>query len=230
MTTVQTPLAPVPSEGELFKKIMGAEWQRLHPDIRRRFDKNPLPGKPLYYTGVLTELRCSRIGRLLGLITMPLIKGALIPFNDADFPVDIQVYSKPDCPSIFKQRIYRLNGRRPIQFTSWMEEGKAGEVLEFVGAGLGMKLRLQVDDGNLHFTSGGYFWQIGRWRVPLPGLLTPGKTFLWHRNDNPQQFNIRIEIRHVLFGITFVQAGVFHEVQPEAAAGQAQNAGEELAT
>ena len=230
MTTTPASHRPVRSEGELFKKILGAEWQRLHPDIQRRFDKNPLPGKPLYYTGVLTELRCSRIGRLLGLITMPLIKGALIPFNDADFPVDIQVYSKAGSPAIFKQRIYRLNGRRPIQFTSWMEEGRAGDVLEFVGAGLGMKLRLQVDESNLHFTSDGYFWQIGRWRLPLPDLLTPGKTFLWHRNDDPSQFNIRIEIRHKLFGTTFVQAGVFHEVLAEEGSDQPQAIDEAVAT
>jgi hypothetical protein len=37
----------IPSEGELFKKILGPEWRRLHPDIQARFDKNPLPGKPL---------------------------------------------------------------------------------------------------------------------------------------------------------------------------------------
>jgi hypothetical protein len=201
-----------PSEGELFKKILGAEWAKLHPDIQRRFDKNPAPGKPLYYTGTLSELSCSRIGKLLGYITRPMIKGALIPFDDADFPVDIQVYSKPDCPSIFKQRNYRLNGRKPIQFTSFMRESEKGEVLEYVGMGLGMKLLLRVQDGDLYFTSDGYFWEILGWRLPLPGMLTPGKTFLCHRNDNPNQFNIRIEIKHVLFGTTFKQVGVFREI------------------
>ncbi|MEC4721271.1 TIGR01777 family oxidoreductase [Noviherbaspirillum sp. CPCC 100848] len=42
---------PHPSEGELFKKTLGPEWKLLHPDIRRRFDRNPLPGRPLHYTG-----------------------------------------------------------------------------------------------------------------------------------------------------------------------------------
>lgn len=201
-----------PSEGELFKKILGPAWKTLHPDIQRRFDKNPLPGKPLYYTGALTELACSRFGRLLGFMTLPFIKGALIPFNDANFPVDIQVYSRSNCPFIFKQRIYRLNRRKPIKFTSYMTESERGEVLEYVGLGLGMKLLLYVQDGNLHFTSDGYFWQIGPWRVPLPDVLTPGQTFLCHCNDNPNQFNIRIEIRHKWFGTTFTQAGVFCEM------------------
>lgn len=45
-----------------------------------------------------------------------------------------------------------------------------------------------------------------------PGLFTPGKTFLCHRNNNANQFDIRIEICHPLFGTTFTQAGVFREM------------------
>lgn len=204
----------IPSEGELFKKILGSAWGGLHPDIQARFDKNPLPGKPLHYRGRLSELTCSRLGRLLGYLTMPLIKGALMPYNDADFPVDIQVYSKPNCASIFKQRIYRLNVRKPVMFTSFMAESSKGEVLEYVGMGLGMKLVLDVREGNLHFESDGYFWEVFGVRIPLPGLITPGKTFLCHRNNHANQFDIRIEIRHALFGTMFTQVGVFREVTP----------------
>lgn len=202
----------IPSEGELFKKILGDEWRKLHPDIQARFDKNPLPGKPLCYTGSLSELTCSRLGKLIGYLSMPLVKGALMPYNDADFPVDIQVYSKQNCASIFKQRIYRLNKRKPVMFTSFMSESSKGEVLEYVGMGLGMKLLLDIRDGNLHFESDGYFWELFGIRIPLPDLLTPGKTFLCHRNNSSNQFDIRIEIRHILFGTTFTQAGVFREV------------------
>ncbi|MDO5289126.1 MAG: hypothetical protein Q4F13_05760, partial [Pseudomonadota bacterium] len=35
------PFSFVRGEGELFRHIMGADWLRLHPDIRRRFEKNP---------------------------------------------------------------------------------------------------------------------------------------------------------------------------------------------
>lgn len=203
-----------PSEGELFKKILGPQWRLLHPDIQARFDKNPLPGQPLRYQGRLTELTCSRVGRVLGYLSMPFIKGALMPYNDADFPVDIDVYSKVNCNAIFKQRIYRLHRRRPVMFTSYMAESEKGEVLEYVGMGLGMKLLLSIRDGNLHFESDGYFWQVLGVRIRLPDLLTPGKTLLCHRNNSANQFDIRIEIRHALFGTTFTQAGVFREVTP----------------
>lgn len=208
-------IIPLKSEGELFKKIMGESWQKLHPDIQRRFDKNPIPGQPLKYKGSLEELSCSFWGKLLGYVTKPLIKGALIPYTAYDFPVDIEVYSKEGCPYIFKQRIYQLPGRKPIQFTSFMKEGENGECLEYVGANLGMKLLVFEKDGNLHFKSNGYFWDIGFCRIPLPGILTPGNTYLMHLNEGNNQFRIRIDIEHILFGKMFVQAGVFTELANE---------------
>lgn len=203
----------MPSEGRLFKKILGQEWGKLHPDIQKRFGRNPELNKPLYYTGHLNKLSCSIFGKILGYLTLPFLKGALLPFNDSNFPVDIEVYSKPDNPSIFKQRIYHLHGRKPIQFTSYMRESSNGEVLEYVGMGLGMKLRLHVQDGNLYFTSDGYFWQIFNWRFRLPDLLTPGIVYLSHCNEDAGQFRIHIEIKHSLFGTSFLQAGIFHEIR-----------------
>lgn len=200
------------SEGELFRKILGPKWTELHPDIQLRFGRNPLPGKPLHYVGHLTELSCSRFGRVLGYLTMPLIKGALMPYTDANFPVDIQVSSKENSAAIYKQRIYKLHGRKPVQFTSFMRESSKGEVLEYVGMGLGMKLLLDVRDGNLHFQSDGYFWEVFGVRIPIPPLMTPGKTILCHRNNSPTQFDIHIAIVHPLFGTSFIQAGVFHDV------------------
>ncbi|MCL6485590.1 MAG: DUF4166 domain-containing protein, partial [Janthinobacterium lividum] len=52
---------------------MGTQWQALHPDIRRRFEKNPVPGQPLYYRGELSELTSSRLGKVLGWLTRPFI-------------------------------------------------------------------------------------------------------------------------------------------------------------
>jgi hypothetical protein len=51
-----------PSEGELFRKILGDEWKKLHPDIKARFAKNPEISQPLYYKGKLSELSNVLIG------------------------------------------------------------------------------------------------------------------------------------------------------------------------
>jgi hypothetical protein len=207
------------SEGELIRRALGAQWSRLHPDIQQRFNRNPPPGHRLYYTGTLSELTCSRLGRVLAWMTQPLVRGALIPVTDYNFPVDIEVFSRPGDPAIFKQRTYRLNGRKPVQFTSRMVGHDAERLIEYVGAGLGMVLSLSVDDGNLTFESERYFIELFGLRIRLPGVLTPGKTHLVHRNESPGSFSIRIDIRHALFGTTFTQAGEFHEIaEPRVAA------------
>ena len=206
-----------PSEGELFKKVLGNEWLRLHPNNQRRFDKNPTPGTPLRYTGIVDELKSSFIGKLLGFMTLPIIKGALIPYDDGDFPVDIEVYCKDGSDAIFKERLYQLNMRKPIKFTSYMRESEQGEVLEYVGLGLAMKLVLSVRDGNLHFRSDGYFWDLFGWRIPIPDLFTPGTADILHVNEGTDRFRIRMEIKHRLFGRTFFQTGKFWEVSGDSA-------------
>ncbi len=202
------------SEGELFKRILADSWHLLHPDIQARFAKKPRVGEPLFYEGTLSELSCSFWGKLLGRLTMPFVKGALLPFTAYNFPVEIQVYSKENLPYIFKQRIYHIPNRRPIQFTSYMRESEKGEVLEYVGCGFGMKLNVAIVEGNLHFQSDGYFWDIGLCRIPIPDIFSPGKTYLTHRNKSPEEFEIRIDIEQKIFGKMFVQAGVFREIDP----------------
>jgi hypothetical protein len=210
MDTTATELA-YRGEGELFKKVLGPRWQELHADIRRRFDANPAPGRPLHYLGELSELHCSAFGRVLGWLSMPFAPGALLPYKDRRVPVAIRVYCVDDDPHIFKERTYFLNGRRRVLFTSQMRESPSGEVLEYVGGGLGMKLLLQPRDGDLHFRSDGYFVELWGIRIALPGWLTPGHTALEHCNEGPGHFNIRIEITHPWFGITFRQVGRFRE-------------------
>ena len=172
MTDYQT------SEGKLFKEVLGNKWKDLHIDIQTRFDKNPSPDSPLKYEGIIDELYCSGWGKVLAYITKPMIKGALIPYSENDVPVDIRVYTLNNDPNIYKERIYKLKNKKPLLFTSNMRLSTNGEVLEYVGMGLGMKLTITEKDSNLHFESDGYFLDIGFFRIPIPALFTPGKTLL----------------------------------------------------
>jgi hypothetical protein len=198
------------SEGALFRYKLGAEWEKLHPDVQQRFEKDPAPGKPLAYHGVMTRMDASPIGIVFAWGTR--FCGCLQPFTGSGIPVNIRVFGKAGMPDIFKRRHYLRPGKKPFRFTSRMVLSPNEEVLELVGFGMGMVLDVSVTpEGNLHFHSRRYFFKLGNWMLPLPGLLTPGETNLTHFNINPATFCIRIDIKHPLYGQLFLHEGTFWE-------------------
>ena len=199
------------SEGQLFKSQVGERWQNLSPHIQKRFYANPSPDKPICYKGEMTRIECSLIGKLFANLIR--FSGALLPYTGTHIPVDILVFSKPRLPDIFKQRVYYFPGKKPFIFKSNMRLDQHGNVLEFVGFGLGMKILVTEQEGNLHFRDNGYFWKLGPFIIPLPGVFTPGKTYLVHSDMGEKAFKITIDIVDPVFGQMYYQEGIFHHVE-----------------
>jgi hypothetical protein len=85
----------------------------------------------------------------------------------------------------------------------------ADGLIECVGGGIGMWLRLSERAGALNFRSTGYFWSLGGWRLVLPDWLTPGVLTVVHSDEGQGRFRFAISVVHPLFGETFFQDGVF---------------------
>ncbi len=197
------------SEAALFKAQLGACWQQVHPDIQARFDADPLPGQPIYYDGCMTRVECSRLGAALAWVSGLFTTGALCPWRGMDVPAFITVYKEPGCDDILKLRRYEFPGGRSYLFRSRMHAAANGELLEFVGGGMGMRVTVQERNGALFFTNGGYFIGTKAWQIRLPALLSPGKVELTHANLSRDRFTISIRITHPWFGVLYEQEGEF---------------------
>lgn len=81
---------------------------------------------------------------------------------------------------------------------------------EYVGAGVGMALRVTVEDRALVFRSAHYFLSLGAYRVPLPDLLSPGTMEIVHR-DLGHEFAFELTLTHRLFGRLVHQLAYFKE-------------------
>lgn len=86
-------------------------------------------------------------------------------------------------------------------------------LLEVVGGGVGMVLEVFEQHRVLHFLSVGFFWRLGPLRVPIPELLTPGRTHVLHRDEGQDRFRFSMRIEHPILGLTFYQDGLFRETQ-----------------
>ena len=100
---------------------------------------------------------------------------------------------------------------------STKRRGPDGGLVEQVDGGLGMALDVFEHGGALVFESRGYFLALGRLRLRIPPLLTPGTCRVEHRDLGGGRFRFTLEIRHPLWGRTFRQAGEF--VDPAAGEG-----------
>lgn len=100
-------------------------------------------------------------------------------------------------------------GKAPYVVTFIKRESEEGEMLECVGGGFGMKLKVSARNGSLHFESYRYFCTFLGYKVPLPHWLSPGKTHVIHEDLGQGNFRFTISMIHRQLGETFFQSGVF---------------------
>lgn len=200
-------MTPQPTEGQLFRDELGKSWESLAENIRKRFDHDPLPGQTVSYIGVMSRVECSWFGKALAWLVQH--TGALMPMEGVDIPVEIAVWTEPGSKAVFKRREYIFPGRKPFVFRSQMLRDKKGRLVEHVGGGFGMYIRVREVDHNLHFEDDGYFVEHFGLRVPIPRIFGPGTVRLRHEDVAADEFAITIEIIHSLFGPMYFQRGLF---------------------
>ncbi len=178
------------------------EWKKLHPDIIQRF----IPSthfQQLRYIGVVNWVYCSPIGKLIALFLKPL---QILSEQNAR-NVQFEFIINHQVRKIKKQRRYFLGSDEIFTFRSSFAHLPI--LHEEFKAGIGMKLKLSVDNGDLVFNDQGYFWRIGKWRISIPRWCSIGKFELLHQNINHHYFQVIILISHPVFGVLFYQRGIF---------------------
>ena len=198
-------LQPDPS----FRRLLGeTQWWSLVPAVRERFSSKPAVGTELRYIGAMETVRSSRAGWLLAQL-FRLIGTPLAPHRGRDVPVTVTLRLAPDGKGVVWHRLYSFPGRTPVACQSIKEASPQQGLVERVGAGIGMWLRLSAREGALHFESTGYFWRLGRFHLRLPDWLTPGVLRVAHIDEGAGRFRFRIAVEHPRFGELFFQEGSF---------------------
>jgi len=217
--TLESPARPAAGAGNTvaadptFRRLLGeAAWQRLNPNVRARFAVKPDAGRVFTFTGVMGVVRRSWFGWLLGHICR-LIGTPVTPRQGRDVPTVVRIYRSGRGDGIVWERRYEFPGRMPVVVSSTKRADPPDGLLECASHGFAMRLRLFERDGAIHFASIGYCIELGRWRLPLPHLLTPGDAHVVHRDEGNGWFRFTLSFRHRLFGETYFQEGLFHQTE-----------------
>jgi Domain of unknown function (DUF4166) len=183
-----------------FRALLSAEaWALLPLAVRRRFSKRLSGGATAIYVGRVTEFRFSRAGRVLSHALRAI--GAPLPiFDHVDVPTVVSVTEDVATGGQVWSRMYcNRSGFPQVIHSSKRFSGPTG-LEEYVGFGVSMLLEASAETTGLRFTSAGYAFRLGSYRLPIPRCLTPGHLIVTHHETAPDRFRFAMTLRHPWFG------------------------------
>ncbi|PJJ73126.1 uncharacterized protein DUF4166 [Diaminobutyricimonas aerilata] len=199
----------------IFRRALGADFDRLHPMLQRRFGVSLDAGYACVGRGTMSSIRRGpwwtvpflQVGRLRNILIPDV--GSSVPFTIENYP-----YRDPfGRETVTFVREYRVR-ERPSRFDATMVySDRSRRVIDYLGTHqhLAVDLDLTVEpDGSLLLRSEAQRFYEG----PLVGFRFPmlfsGRAELRERFDDATGlFHIHLEVRNSVFGFLFGYEGSF---------------------
>lgn len=179
--------------------LTNTQWDALPLAVRRRFAKRLGAGDTVVYTGSVVAARFSRIGLVLAQICR-LIGGPLPTASDTGVASVVTVTEDAATGGQVWTRLYARRDGFPQTIHSAKRFAGDTGLEEHVGCGIGMSLKVTVEDGTLVFRQHRYFLALGARRIRLPKWLTPGALIVKHIDLGRGRFAFTLDIAHPRFG------------------------------
>ena len=195
-----------------FRKILGArDWNALPAAVRARFGKRVKGDASKIYKGYVVKTEVTRAGRIFA--NMLRVIGAPLPLDNqnADAPAIVTVTEDADYKGQFWSRQYgSQHGFPQIIQSSKQFSGPTG-LEEYIGYGIGMTLRLAVEDEALAFYSDRYFLRLMGRRMLLPKWVSHLALRVGHADHGDGWFEFSLELEHPWFGKLMDQRAMFRD-------------------
>jgi hypothetical protein len=197
----------------IMQQALGEDWNQLDDIVKRHYAMAPGTDCNMTIHGRMDRVSHSNIAKLF--LLPGRIFGALVPYRGNDIPTEVKNWTKEDnFKSMFWHRTLQFPNRPITEFRSRMEYVGKNEIIEYVRFGLGIRMRMSVDDGALVFTSAGYVWDFASVRIPIPTWAILGHAQIIEKAISQEEFYINFAMIHPIFGKTFGYSGTFSIQEP----------------
>ena len=208
----------------IYQRALGADFERLHPQIQRRFGFSSEDGIASVGTGVMDRLWHGR------LYTLPFLyvgawRSIMLPEHGANVPFTIENYAY--CDGFGRETvtwIRTFETRRPRRFDAYMIYSSARRrIVDYLGTHqhLAVDIALRVDaDGSLRLRSGPQRFYEGPLAFRFPMLFSGYADVREWYDDASERFGIEVCVANRYWGPLFGYRGWFDvrwsEVEPGA--------------
>lgn len=207
----------------IYQQALGADFERLHPQIQRRFGFSSADGIASIGRGVMDEVWKGRF------YTIPFLyvgtwRRIMFPETGRGIPFTIENYAFVDDfgrETVSWIRTFR--SRRTRRFDAYMIFSESrGRIVDYLGSHehLAVDIDLAVDEhGGLHLRSAAQRFYEGRLGFRFPLLFSGvAEVHEWY-DETIERFRIEVDVRNPVWGRLFGYRGSFDvewlEVGPE---------------
>jgi hypothetical protein len=191
----------------LIQQALGDDWHKLPPVIQRHYQLHFSQAMSNAVTGTMHIHYPSFVKPM---VLLARLMGGLIALKGGEMAVRVEKWTNADAPlSLFWKRTIQSPKGKSTLFASRMEYQGGNKIIEYIGCGFGLRLKLTVENRLLVYRSDGHLWQVGCLRIPIPDVLYLGHATITERAVSETEFELDFKISHPLFGETYRYGGIF---------------------
>ncbi|SEE55468.1 protein of unknown function [Streptomyces sp. Ag109_O5-10] len=198
----------------MFRKVMGPDFDRLHPQLRRRFSVGLESGEACTGRGVMERIWHGP-AFVKPFLALGATRNILVPKAARNVPFKIENVPYTDTygrETVTFVRTFDLPGR-PRRFDAQMVLSPKGDrILDYLGTHqhLASELHLRAEaDGSLLIRSGEHRFREGPVDVRVPALVGATAEVRESYDDRAGRFRVRVRVVNRHFGPLFGYQGSF---------------------
>ncbi len=197
----------------IYQQVLGPEFEKLHPQIQKRFGFSSADGVASIGTGVMDELWHGRF------YTLPFLwlgswRRIMFPERGTNIPFTIQNYAyvdQLDRETVTWIRTFQTH--RPRRFDAYMIKSKQrGKIVDYMGTHqhLAVDIDLTVDKrGGLRLRSGEQRFYEGLVAFRFPMFFSGIADVCEWYDDDIEKFRIEVRVANSVWGPLFGYHGTF---------------------
>ncbi|WP_394618670.1 DUF4166 domain-containing protein [Lentzea sp. JNUCC 0626] len=196
----------------IFQRALGSDFDRLHPQLRRRFGFGSEDGIACVGTGVMERVWHGR-GFTRPFLWLGAQRHILLPSRGSDVPFTIQNYPYRD--SLGRETVTFVRTfvfDRPQRWDATMiYSPERGCVVDYLGTHqhVSVDLHMSVVDGALVIRSGEQRFHEGPLHFRIPSWVTGAAEVRESYDEKVGRFRIDVEVSNRRFGPLFGYSGTF---------------------
>jgi hypothetical protein len=186
----------------LMQQVLGADWHKLPRVIQQNYVIDE--GQTRVLEGTMAIHYPNFMFPLIWLIH--LFGGLILWRGEA---VQTRVQKTAGAGMLNWQRIMNYPDGNTDYFSSQMVYVAEHELIERTGFGFGLRLMVEVNDGDLVYRSNGHLWQCGKFTITIPDWMLLGAATITEHALSDEEFYLDFNIQHPLWGETYSYRGRF---------------------